>query len=81
MAAQINQAEEAKAAADPAKKLVPFAVFGGGATSIVDSKREEIIEKDTDAALYIGVGAKYRVDNGWGLRADARLLFPPSSAG
>jgi len=68
-------------AANPAKKLVPFAVFGGGATSIVDSKREEVIEKDTDAALYIGVGAKYRVDNGWGLRADARLLFPPSSAG
>jgi hypothetical protein len=66
-------------AANPAKKLVPFAVFGGGATSIVDSKRTEVIEKDTDAALYIGVGAKYRVDNGWGLRADARLLFPPSS--
>src|SRR5690606_9587487 len=46
-------------AANPEKKLIPFAVFGGGATSIVDSKREEIIEKDTDAALYIGVGAKY----------------------
>ena len=31
--------------------------------------------------IYAGVGAKYRVDNGWGLRADARLLFPPSSTG
>ena len=68
-------------AGNPAKKLVPFVLAGGGATTIVDSKREEIIDKDTDAALYIGVGAKYRVDNGWGLRADARLLFPPSSAG
>ena len=39
-----------------------------------------MIQKDTDAVFYVGVGAKYRVDNGWGLRADARILFPPSSA-
>ncbi|TMQ08272.1 MAG: OmpA family protein, partial [Deltaproteobacteria bacterium] len=35
--------------------------------------------KDTDALLYLGGGIKYRVDSGWGLRADARILFPPSS--
>ncbi|HEY5926972.1 MAG TPA: OmpA family protein [Kofleriaceae bacterium] len=69
-------------AADPATKLVPFVLFGGGATAVVDcSTGCDTIEKDTDAALYVGVGAKYRVDNGWGLRADARLLFPPSSSG
>src|SRR5690606_19588466 len=68
-------------AANPAKKLIPFALVGGGATAVVDSKNEDVIEKDTDAARYVGVGAKYRVDNGWGLRADARLLFPPSSSG
>ena len=68
-------------AANPATKLVPFVLFGGGATAVVDSKNEDVIGKDTDAALYVGVGAKYRVDNGWGLRADARLLFPPSSSG
>jgi OmpA-OmpF porin, OOP family len=68
-------------AADPAVKLVPFVVFGGGAMAVVDSKNEDVIEKDTDAALYAGIGAKYRVDNGWGLRADARILFPPSSDG
>src|SRR5574338_552312 len=68
-------------AANPATKLVPFGLFGGGATQVVDSKNEAVIEKDTDAALYVGVGAKYRVDNGWGLRADARVLFPPSSSG
>ena len=68
-------------AADPAKKLVPFVLVGGGATQVVDSKNEDIIAKDTDAAMYVGVGAKYRVDNGWGLRVDARLLFPPSSSG
>jgi outer membrane protein OmpA-like peptidoglycan-associated protein len=67
--------------ADPAIKLVPFALAGGGAMTVVDSKNTDVIAKDTDAMLYVGVGAKYLVDNGWGLRADARLLFPPSSAG
>jgi len=68
-------------AANPAVKLVPFVLFGGGAMAIVDSKNEVTISKDTDAMLYAGIGAKYRVDNGWGLRADARILFPPSSTG
>ncbi|MBV8762360.1 MAG: OmpA family protein [Deltaproteobacteria bacterium] len=68
-------------AADPAKKLIPFVLAGGGAMQVVQSKMEDVIAKDTDAELYVGVGAKYRVDNGWGLRADARVLFPPTSAG
>jgi outer membrane protein OmpA-like peptidoglycan-associated protein len=67
-------------AANPEKKLVPFVLAGGGAMQVVSSKDTDLIDKDTDAMLYVGVGAKYRVDNGWGLRADARLLFPPSSA-
>jgi OOP family OmpA-OmpF porin len=65
---------------NPNHKLVPFAVVGGGAMSVVSSGNENIISKDTDAELYGGIGAKYRVENGWGLRADARILFPPSSA-
>jgi len=70
-------------AADPEVKLVPFVLVGGGAFQIVDNggaKNDAQIAKDTDGVLYVGVGAKYRVDNGWGLRADLRLLFPPSSA-
>ncbi|MBK7070876.1 MAG: OmpA family protein [Myxococcales bacterium] len=66
-------------AANPANKLVPFAVLGGGATKVLSSDREDRIDLDTDAALYVGVGAKYRVENGWGLRADGRLMLPPSS--
>jgi len=67
-------------AGNPANKLVPFILFGGGAMSLVDnSTAGERIRKDTDAMLHAGIGAKYRVDNGWGLRADARILFPPSS--
>jgi OmpA-OmpF porin, OOP family len=69
-------------AQDPENKLIPFVLVGGGAMTIVDnggSKNDALIAKDTDAAVYAGVGAKFRVDSGWGLRADARLLFPPSS--
>jgi OOP family OmpA-OmpF porin len=69
-------------AARPEVKLVPFGLIGIGALQIVDNSGAENdpqIAKDTDAMLYLGVGAKYRVDNAWGLRADLRLLFPPSS--
>jgi OOP family OmpA-OmpF porin len=69
-------------AANPQAHAIPFVFVGGGAFQIVDNggaKNDALIAKDTDFALYVGVGAKYRVDNGWGLRVDARLLFPPSS--
>ncbi|MEO8842895.1 MAG: OmpA family protein [Kofleriaceae bacterium] len=66
-------------ASDPNRKLIPFVLFGGGAMQVVSSKNENVIAKDTDAELYAGIGAKYRVDNGWGLRIDGRILFPPSS--
>ncbi|MFT3698342.1 MAG: OmpA family protein [Kofleriaceae bacterium] len=68
-------------AADPARKLIPFVLVGGGAMQVVQSKNESVIAKDTDAEIYAGIGAKYRVDNGWGIRADGRILFPPSSSG
>jgi OmpA-OmpF porin, OOP family len=67
---------------NPEQRLIPFAVLGGGAFQIVDnsgSQHDPQIAKDTDALLYVGVGLKYLVDNGWGLRLDGRLLFPPSS--
>jgi len=67
-------------AADPARKLIPFVLGGGGAMQVVSSGNTDVIAKDTDAELYAGIGAKYRVDNGWGLRADGRILFPPSSS-
>ena len=66
-------------AANPENKLIPFALLGAGAFSVVDTANPSAIDKDTDEMLYAGIGAKYRVDNGWGLRADARLIFPPSS--
>ena len=67
-------------AANPDNKLVPFVLLGGGFMTIVKSQMTNYIDKDTDGEIYAGVGAKYRVDNGWGLRIDGRILFPPSSA-
>ena len=67
---------------DPQVKLIPFVLVGAGAMQIVDnsgSEHDPQIAKDTDGMLYVGGGIKYRVDSGWGLRADVRLLFPPSS--
>jgi OOP family OmpA-OmpF porin len=64
---------------DPAVKLVPFVLVGGGIMQVVDSKNTDIIDEDKDPAFYAGVGAKYRVDNGWGLRADGRVYLVPSS--
>ncbi len=66
-------------AGNPANKMVPFILLGAGAFSVVDSQNPDVVYEDTDEMIYAGVGAKYRVDNGWGLRADARILFPPSS--
>jgi outer membrane protein OmpA-like peptidoglycan-associated protein len=71
-------------AAEPENKLVPFVLVGGGAFQIVDNggaKNDAQIATDTDAVLYAGAGMKLRVDNGWGLRLDLRLLFPPTSKG
>ena len=70
-------------------KLVPFVLAGAGAFSIVSSSNQSIgpadrtryiASGDTDPVTYFGIGAKYRVSDAWGLRLDARLLLPPSSA-
>ncbi len=66
-------------AGNPENKLIPFVLFGGGAMQVVDSKMDTTLDEDTDGTLHFGVGAKYRVDNGWGLRLDGRILFPPAS--
>jgi len=68
---------------ESANKLVPFVLLGGGAIQVVstdgESQKRYPIDKDTDEMLYVGVGAKYRVANGWGLRLDGRMLFVPAS--
>ena len=67
-------------AENPDNKLVPFALAGAGGLFVLSSDKPERIDEDEDFTPYVGVGAKYRVENGWGLRGDARLLLPPSSA-
>jgi OmpA-OmpF porin, OOP family len=56
---------------------VPFAFAGAGAMSVVKSTDEQQFKKDTIFAPHIGIGAKYRTGNGWGVRGDARVLLPP----
>jgi len=66
-------------ASKPERKLIPFIVLGGGAMTVLSSDNEIVIDKDTDEMGYLGVGAKYRVENGWGLRMDFRGIAVPSS--
>ncbi len=73
-------------AANPDNKLIPFVLVGGGGFTVVQTNsagREndptQYIADDTDAAFYVGIGAKYRLTPRMGLRLDARLLFVPSS--
>ena len=60
-------------------KVLPFVVLGGGAMSVLETAEDTVIWEDTDELLYVGAGLKYRVANSWGLRADLRAVFPPSS--
>src|SRR5690349_19354350 len=66
-------------AGNPANKFVPFVLGGAGIMRVFKSDEEDVIAKDTDPLFYGGVGVKYRVDNGWGLRLDVRLALAPSS--
>ena len=66
-------------AENPDNALVPFVVAGAGGLFSVKSDKPERIAEEEDFYFYGGVGAKYRVENGWGLRFDARALGVPSS--
>jgi OOP family OmpA-OmpF porin len=60
-------------------RLQPFALLGVG--FLTSSPRDqEDIRTDTDFLGHVGIGARYRIGDNWGVRADARLLLPPSSA-
>ena len=56
----------------------PFLLAGAGA-STSSSSDERIFSSDTDLLAHVGVGAKYAIEDNWGIRVDARLLLPPSS--
>jgi OOP family OmpA-OmpF porin len=65
----------------PEKPFVPFAVIGGGFMHVAYTVNSDIIRKETDWMPHVGVGVAYKTGGGWGVRADARLLLPPSSQG
>ncbi|MBI5480463.1 MAG: OmpA family protein [Deltaproteobacteria bacterium] len=58
----------------------PFVLAGyGGMTGW--STNETYMPNDTLGAFHFGVGARFPMGTGWGLRTDLRGLLPPSSAG
>ena len=60
-------------------KFRPFVLLGaGGMTSSPED--DAVFLTDTDFVIHTGIGAKYDIQDSWGVRLDARLLFPPSSA-
>jgi len=67
--------------APPEKPFVPFAVIGGGFSHVFYTVNSDIIRKETDWMPHIGLGVSYKTGGGWAVRADARLILPPSSQG
>ena len=65
----------------PEKPFVPFVVIGGGFMHVAYTVNSDIIRKETDWMPHVGVGVAYKTGGGWGVRADARLILPPSSQG
>jgi hypothetical protein len=61
-------------------KWRPFALLGGGALT-VSSSNPDVVHTDTDLSWEAGVGVKYALEKDLGLRADVRVMLPPSSAG
>ncbi len=57
----------------------PFALLGfGGLSGLSDD--ETVIADDADFVVHAGLGVEQHIASGWGLRGDARLLLPPSTA-
>ncbi|MBX3154743.1 MAG: porin family protein, partial [Deltaproteobacteria bacterium] len=61
----------------PNAQLIPFVLAGAGVLQTVQSNNEQRFAKDSVIVPHVGIGAKYRTGNGWGVRLDARLLLPP----
>jgi OOP family OmpA-OmpF porin len=61
------------------ERFEPFALFGVGGSTAASSDTTRF-GNDTDLVVHMGVGARFAVGEHWGLRLDARLALPPSSA-
>jgi OOP family OmpA-OmpF porin len=54
--------------------ILPFVLAGAGLMKVVDigTTDNSLFNKDSGPFGYIGVGAKYRANGGWGVRVDVR---------
>jgi OmpA-OmpF porin, OOP family len=59
-------------------RLRPFALVGVGGMTVSPTDTN-IVGEDSDLMIHLGGGVKYGIGAGkWGVRVDARLLFPPA---
>jgi OOP family OmpA-OmpF porin len=65
----------------PEKGFNAFALVGGGFMHVASTVNSDIIRKETNYMPHVGLGVMYKTGGGWGVRADARLILPPSSQG
>jgi hypothetical protein len=61
-------------------RVRPMLLAGGGAFTASSADRR-VLHVDTDLLFHAGAGVTIRLGERWGLRVDARVLFPPSTAG
>ena len=61
-------------------KLHPFAVAGGGATSVIYTDNWDSQFRDTDLSWHFGAGVRYDLSPRWALRGDLRVIIPPSAS-
>jgi hypothetical protein len=61
-------------------RLRPFVLAGGGALTTTASDSGALLA-DTDALLHAGAGVKIHVRESWGVRVEARAMFPPTTDG
>ena len=56
----------------PGRRLVPFALIGGGVPTAISTARKTFATGITEEG-YVGIGARYDTLKGFGIRLDARL--------
>ena len=66
---------------NPTATFVPFVLVGGGFMHVTSTVNSDVINKETNWMPHAGVGVAYQTGGGWSVRADARLILPPSSQG
>ena len=58
-------------------KIRPFLLAGGGGNTL-SSSNPDVLKQDTDGEFHAGVGCKFDIQKGWGVRLDGRVYIVPT---